>query len=202
MHLALSSVLVASSAVDGYVEARRTGVNPALGEQPGYEGSILLRPRGHAEPVRLARLDVWTAPEHQRRWAESPRCADLKRSVDQLVQRLERRCYQRIEDASIVVGDQRKIAVCSIGVDDVPPGYRESYLARWRDLANPSLSTAPGFIGVSVFTNPDEPDRFLTFVRWERDDAADQYYATSEHAGELQRSPRYDVLLRHTPDAA
>jgi heme-degrading monooxygenase HmoA len=214
MHLALSHVLVASAAIDEYVEARQMHINPALGEQPGYEGSILLRPRDDAEPVRLALLNVWTGPEYQRRWAESPRCAELMRSVDHIVRRLEHRCYQRIEDASIVVGDQHKIAMCSIGVDDVLPGHSESYLRRWRDVANPSLSQAPGFVGVSVFTNPDEPDRFLSFLRWEGDDAADQYYATSERndvvhnafrevlTREPLRSPRYDALLRHVPDAA
>jgi heme-degrading monooxygenase HmoA len=214
MHLAFSHVLVASSAIDEYVEVRRRRINPAMGTQPGYEGSILLRPRDDAEPVRLALLNVWTGPEYQRHWGESPRCAALMRSVDHLVRRLEHRPYQRIEDASIVVGDQHKIAMCSIGLDDVVPGQSESYLARWCDVAIPSLSQAPGFVGVSVFANPDEPDRFLTFLRWERDDAADQYYATSEHNDvvhnafrevltcEPQLSPRYDALLRHIPDAA
>ncbi len=213
MHLALSRILVASSALDDYLEARLRHINPELGEQPGYEGSILLRPRSDTEPARLALLNVWTGPEFQRRWAESRRCAELMRSVDHIVRRVGDRCYQRIEDASIVVGDQRRIAMCSIGVDEVVPGQGKSYVARWRCVAKPILSEVPGFIGVSVFTDPGEPDRFVVFSRWECNDAADRYYATPEHedvrkvfrevlARELPPSPRYDVLLRHVPNAA
>lgn len=211
MHVVLCDVLVVSAGLDEYVRLRRERVAPALAEQPGYQGSVLLRLRGDEEPMRLAILESWTSAEDQRLWSQSPQCAALAGATLHLVRGLNDCLYQRVDDVSITVGDPHTAVMCAIGLHSVVPGRGDEYLARRRDIANPSMRKAPGFVGISTYVDSHEPDRFLVFFQWESDATADAYYATPEHTGviydainevltEPPSSRRHDVLLRHLPD--
>ncbi|MGH9246788.1 MAG: antibiotic biosynthesis monooxygenase family protein [Acidimicrobiales bacterium] len=209
MDVLLCHLLVASSDVDEYVTARRRHNNPAMGDQPGYEGSVLLRPRDDEDPVPLALLNSWASTADQQRFATSSRCHDVERRVAHLVRRRDVRRYRRIDDASVAVGDAGTAAMCSIGFHQAIAGRGEDYLAARRDVANPIMSKAPGFVGVSVCADPDDEDRFMVFLQWANDAAADDC-ATPEHSGMVfdaihgvlahrPASQHYDVLVWHTP---
>jgi heme-degrading monooxygenase HmoA len=210
MQIALARVSVRKSDVEEYVAVRRSHINPAMAEQPGYERSVLLRPRDREDTLRLALLNWWATPADQQRWAESSRHEDVLGAAAHLVQGLDSRVYERNDELSILVGDPGSAAMCSIGDHQVVAGRGQDYIARRRDIANPSMRKAPGFVGISVYAAPGEADRFGVFFQWASDHVADEYYDSSEHTKDVYgaiddvlthapASERFDLLLHHSP---
>jgi heme-degrading monooxygenase HmoA len=210
MYVELADISVATPDLDDYVAARRDHTNPLMKEQPGFGGTVLLRPREGDNPVQLALLNWWESVAHLQHWVNSPERDETPADVAHLVQALEYSLYGRHDDCSVTVGDPAAAGMCSIGVQRTISGRGRDYLDRRRDIANPSVQEAPGFVGVSVYSAPHQEDAFMVFFQWESDAAADAYYASPEHAGPVYDaiagvlahrpgSRRYDVLLCDVP---
>jgi heme-degrading monooxygenase HmoA len=206
----LRYVTMAASDVDSYVGTRRAIVHPTVRQQSGYGGEALLKPRTDSDAVRLALLNWWTGAEGQERWAGTAAHSEMKDRTSRLIRSVESSVYEHAGDLSLRIGDPAAAAMCSIGFHQVQPGRSPDYVSARRDVANPSMRKAAGFVGISVGTDPGDADRFLTFFEWADDAKADEYYASAEHVDAvypaiagvltaLEPSERYDVLMRHVP---
>jgi heme-degrading monooxygenase HmoA len=212
VYLALSYLHVAPSAVDDYAAARRDVINPALAQQPGFAASFLLRPRDGHDPLRLALLDSWSSRDDLRRWVGSPLHDEVHGRVADVVQGMERRFYQRLDDASIQVGAPETATMWSIGTHRVVAGRGPDYLASRRQVSNPDFEKAAGFVGYAVHAVPGDENRFLNVFQWENDAAADDYYASPSHVDVVYQAvaqhlteqplptPRYDLLVAYSRD--
>jgi heme-degrading monooxygenase HmoA len=210
VYVALDHVGVARSDLDTYAKAWQDHVVPALSEQPGYQGCLLLRPRDKGDVLRLAQLEWWGGRDDHRHWTSSSAHQRVEAGAASLVRDRKQSLWEGT-DASVVVADPGTASMCSIAFHHAIAGGGVDYLACRRKVANPSMSKAPGFVGVDVCSDPDERDRFMVVFSWADDAAADDYYATPEHTGVVTKavggalrhdpvpSPRHDVLLRDVP---
>jgi heme-degrading monooxygenase HmoA len=209
----LSYITVAASDVDTYACARRSIMYPAMRDAQGYGGLALLRPRVDSDTARLALLNWWASAEDQQRWASSAAHGAMKTNTNHLVRSAVSSVYEQADELSLTIDGPASPTMFSIGYHRVVAGHGTDYISARRDVANPRMRMAPGFVGISVCTEPGDVDSFVTLLEWADDSAADEYYASAEHADvvvpaiaavltSLEPSKRYDILMRDTPSSS
>lgn len=206
MHVALVDLTVREKDIDEYVGSRRSNIHPALRQVSGFQNSLLLRERDTAsDALRLRLVDLWESDEHHRRFAatDSP---DVLAPVAHLMKDVTTRSYERLEWASTTVGDLDRAGKASIGVHQAQEGRGEEYLGRRRDIVQPSMSSAAGFVGEWMLADPEVAERYTAIALWESHEASRVYGDLPEHRGPIANAVRsitadkrpgitYDVLL-------
>lgn len=215
MYATLNWIEVRQTDLQDYFDVRSRSIDPALRSWDGFGEPILLK--GREAPVdgivRLALVNTWRDAEAQRSWNDSKLVIDAKRPAAPFVQRIDWKLYERVDDASFTLSPTPASRMGAFGFHQVLPGRAEEYLARRRDIINPSMAAAQGCVAVWVYRDPDLADRFVVFFQWESDQAADAYFDTPEHRGPVVNavrsitegnivSTRYDVVTLITEGVA
>ena len=148
----LSNLEIASTDFDTYIDMRRLHINPALLEQRGFEGSVLLRgtTQQAAGEERLALFNLWDSVTSSKDWSVAPRHDEVAEFVIPLVRSITTTHYERIEDASTTAAPESSAQVARISIQDIEPGRVDEYLAYRRDVIHPSMQSADGFVSAWV----------------------------------------------------
>lgn len=203
----LSDLQIASAELEKYVDMRRMHINRALAEQPGFEGSVLLRARERkaAGEENLALFNFWDSAADADAWKVAPRHDEVAEYVIPLVKSITTNSYERIEDASVTAAPASAARVARISIQDIKPARVNEYLAYRRDVIHPSMESADGFVSAWVLRDVERAARFAIFFRWRDDDAAETYFHDPYHLGEITdrvrellagslSTERYDIL--------
>lgn len=207
MLIVLSDAKTTVADAERYLALRRSVINPAMQEQEGFQGLASLKPRNFDTHVRFALLSWWTGAEEQKRWADTPLHAEILDEMGRFATWDEVFYYEQLDDLSPRVGDPRTATLASIGFHRPLPGRADDYISVRRDLANPSLAKADGFIAATVGRKLGTTDQFMVFFEWADDAKSEEYGASVEHVDvvypavadvltELVPSERYDVVTR------
>ena len=187
MLASLSDITVAPGDVPQYVQMRRQHINPALAEQPGFQGSTLLRADSQPNPaeVAFALFNFWDDEATAKAWAGAPRHEAVSQYVIPLVRSITSRRYERVEDASVTPGEEDRARVGRISVQQVKADRVQDYLAYRRSVIHPSMARADGFVAAWVLRDVTDPARFAIYLRWASAEAGEAYFHSPHHLGEI-----------------
>lgn len=77
---------------------------------------------------------------------------------------------------------------CSFSLIKCAPENREAYLTLRREMLDPGMASAPGFVKRELFISRDTPDEIYLLVYWESDEAAQAYRKGAVHESARQKA--------------
>jgi heme-degrading monooxygenase HmoA len=183
----LSDVKIAPADVETYIEMRRLHINPTLREQPGFQGSVLLKAREQPgqDELTFALFNFWADAEAAAAWAVAPVHDEVSEYVIPLVRSITSKRYERVEAASITHADESRARMARIAYQQIKPNRMQEYLDYRRDVIHKSMSDAAGFVSAWTFRDAADPNLIAIFFQWESDEAADAYFHQPFHLGEI-----------------
>src|SRR4051812_44278296 len=77
---------------------------------------------------------------------------------------------------------------CSFSLIRCAPENREAYLALRREMLDPGMASAPGFVRRELFVSKDTEDEMYLLVYWDSVEAAKNYRKGAVHESARQKA--------------